>query len=126
MTNSFPGMPAELDDQMRAATAELDRVIAQARHDLDRFERENRPTAQERQALQDAALRGELGDDMRELARRVDRGQDTWDAIFSGDSPNAGLLRGHLDRMAAENRAAIRTAIEDDPDFDPFPPQASL
>lgn len=122
MTSGF----SDLDDQVQAAKAELGQAIAQARQDLARFRRENQPTDEERQALQDASLRGELGEDMRELARRVERGQDTWEAIFSGDSPNAGLLRGHLDRMAAENRAAIGTAIEEDPDFDPFPPDEAL
>lgn len=122
MTSGF----SNLEVRIQAAKAELGEVIDQAQRDLARFQRENQPTAEERQALQDAALRGELGDDMRELARRVDRGQDTWEAIFSGDSPNARLLRGHLDRMATENRTAIRTAIEDDPDFDPFPPADAL
>ncbi|MGH3912645.1 MAG: hypothetical protein ACRDTC_04445 [Pseudonocardiaceae bacterium] len=118
MTSGF----SDLDNRIQAAKAELGQAIAQARQDLARFRRENQPTAEERQALRDAALRGELGEDMRELARRVDSGQDTWEAIFSGDSPNAGLLRGHLDRMAAQNRAAIATAVEEDPDFDPLPP----
>ncbi len=122
MTSGF----SDLEDQIQAAKAELDQAIAQARQDLARFRRENQPTDEERQALQDASLRGELGNDMRELARRVDRGEDTWEAIFSGDSPSAGLLRGHLDRMAAENRTAIGTAIEEDPDFDPFPPDEAL
>ncbi|MGQ0773510.1 MAG: hypothetical protein ACT4NY_03680 [Pseudonocardiales bacterium] len=122
MTSSFPG----LEDQIQAAKAELGQTIEQAQRDLARFRRENQPTDEERRALQDAALRGELGDDMRELARRVDRGQDTWEAIFSGDSPNAVLLRGHLGRMATEHRAAISTAIEEDPDFDPFPPEERL
>lgn len=122
MTSGF----SSLEVQIQAAKAELGQTIEQARQDLARFRRENQPTNEERQALQDAALRGELGDDMRELARRVDRGQDTWAAIFSGESPNTGLLRGHLDRMAAENRAAIGTAIEEDPEFDPFPPDEAL
>jgi hypothetical protein len=117
---------SDFDARLQAARAELGQVIEQARQELTRFRRENQPTEQERQALQDAALRGELGDDMRELARRVDRGQDTWEAIFSGDSPNTGLLRGHLDRMIAENRRAVDTAISEDPDFDPFPPDEAL
>ncbi len=117
---------SELGDQISVARAELGQAITQARQNLARFRRENQPTDEERQALQDASLRGELGDDMRELSRRVGSGQDTWEEIFSGDSPSTGLLRGHLDRMTAENRAAISTAIEEDPDFDPFPPDDAL
>lgn len=126
MTSDFSSLGNPIDDRIQAAKAELGQVIAQARRELARFRRENQPTDQELQALQDAALRGELGGDMRELARRVDSGQDTWAAIFSGDSPRAGLLRGHLARMVAENRAAIDTAIEEDPEFDPFPPNEVL
>jgi hypothetical protein len=112
---------ASLDARLRAARDELRDAMEQAMRDLARFERENRPTAEEQRALQDAALRGDLGADMRTLARRVDTGEDSWDAIFSGRSPHADLLRGHLERMIAENRDAIREAIEEDDEFDPFP-----
>lgn len=122
MTSDF----SSLDDQLQAAKAELGQTIAGAQRDLARFQRENQPTTEERRALQEAALRGELGDDMRELARRVSRGEDTWEGIFSGDSPAAGLLRNHLGRMATEQRAAIITAIEQDESFDPFPPDEAL
>jgi hypothetical protein len=122
MTSGFP----ELDDRLRAAMAELDQVVGQARQDLARFDRENQPTREELRELHDAARRGELGFDMEELARLVDEGRDTWPAIFSGESPNSILLRGHLERMIEENQEAVRTAIEEDPDFDPFPPDNAL
>lgn len=115
-----------LDARIRAAEAGLGEAIAQAQRELVRFRRDNQPTPEELQGLQDAALRGDLGDDMRELANHIDRGQDSWAAVFSGDSPNTGLLRGHFDRMIAEHREAIETAIEEDPDFDPFPPEQAL
>jgi len=112
-----------LERQLRLAKAELNAAMEQAVRDLSRYRRDNEPTEQERRALQEAALRGDLGDDMRELARKVDRGQDNWDAIFSGESPNAELLRGHLDRMLTAHRGAIIQAIEEDEDFDPYPPE---
>lgn len=110
MTNPF----AELNERLRAARAELDTVLAQAERDLARYKRENKPTEEERQALHDAALRGELGDDMRVLAERVERGEDSWDAIFAGESPESELLRGHLDRMIEENREAIVEGLDED------------
>lgn len=110
MTNPF----AELNERLRAARAELDTVLAQAEQDLARYRRENKPSEEERQALQEAALRGELGDDMRRLAERVDRGEDSWDAIFAGESPDADLLRGHLERMIEENREAIVEGLDED------------
>ena len=112
---------ARIEEQMRAARDALNDTMEHAVRELARFERENRPTDEERRALQEAARRGELGDDMRTLARRVDAGEDTWDAIFAGESPHADLLRGHLDRMIAANRDAITRAIEEDDEFDPYP-----
>lgn len=114
------------EERIGAAIAELDSVIGRAQRDLDRFQRDNQPTREEQQALQDAARRGDLGDDMRELARRIERGQDSWRAVFAGESPNVGLLRGHLERMAEENREAISAALVEDDDFDPFAPSESL
>ena len=113
---------AGIEERMRAAKAALGEAMEEAVRELARFERENRPTEQERQALQEAALRGELGDDMRTLARRVDAGEDSWDAIFAGESPNTELLRGHLDRMIEANREAIARAFEEDDEFDPGEP----
>jgi hypothetical protein len=117
---------SRLEDELRAATAELDGVIAQARVDLARFERDNQPTAAELRALQEAAASGSLGFDMQELARRVDDGADSWPAIFSGESPNSVLLQGHLTRMIEENREAARVAIEEDEEFEPFPSDEEL
>jgi hypothetical protein len=110
---------SRIEEQMRAANAALNDAIEDAVRELARFERENRPTEQERRALQEAALRGELGDDMRTLALRVETGEDNWDAIFSGESANTDLLRGHLDRMILANREAITRAFEEDDEFDP-------
>lgn len=114
------------DDRLRAAFAELDRVIERAGDELYRFQRENQPTREELRALQDAALRGDLGDDMRELARSVDAGRDSWRAVFAGESPNVHLLYGHLDRMAEQNREAIGAAVAGDDEFDPYAPSPDL
>ncbi len=111
-----------LDERLNAAKAQLNQALEQASRDLIRFKRNNQPTAQEQQAMQQAALRGELGDDMRELARKIDRGEDCWEAVFEGRSPNLDLLRGHLTRMAEQHREAIRENIEEDESFDPANP----
>lgn len=114
MTNPF----AEFTERIQAGRAELDGILAQAERDLSWFKRENKPTEEERQQLHEAALRGELGDDMRELAEKVERGEDTRDAVFAGESPNAELLRGHLERMISENQEAVAEALEEDDEFD--------
>ncbi len=113
---------SHIDGQLRAARAELDALLESVSRDLVEFRRANEPTPQERQALHDAALRGDLGEDMRRLARYVEDGQDSWEAIFSGRSPHRDLLAGHLDRMIEANREAIAQAFRDDPDFDPSEP----
>lgn len=104
---------------MRAAKAALGEAMENAVRTMERFERENKPTAEEQRQMQQAALRGELGDGMRTLAQRVEAGQDNWDAIFSNRSPNSHLLEEHLTRMAEANRDAIRQAFEEDDEFDP-------
>lgn len=113
---------ARIEARLRAATAALNEVMEEAVIELARFERENRPTEEERRALHEAALRGDLGDDMRTLARRIEAGEDDWDAVFSGRSPNDELLREHLENMIEANRDAITRAIEEDEEFDPYPP----
>jgi hypothetical protein len=85
---------------------------------MERFERDNKPTAEEQRQMQQAALRGELGDGMRTLARRVQNGQDSWDRIFSGRSPESHLIEEQVTRVIEANRDAIRQAFEDE-EFDP-------
>ncbi|MBP2471742.1 hypothetical protein JOF53_000614 [Crossiella equi] len=118
--------PEFSETALREAIAELDQTITTAQDRLYEFERDNQPTREELAALQREALRGELGPDMQRIARQVEDGRDTWQSVFTGTSPLTALLRGHLDRMAQENREAIGQAIEEDEDFDPFPPQERL
>jgi hypothetical protein len=110
---------SRIEEQMRAAKAALSVAMEDAVRAMDRFERDNKPTPEEQRAMQQAALRGELGNEMRTLAQRVDAGQDNWDAIFSMQSPNSALLEGHLQRMIEANRDAIQHAFEQDDEFDP-------
>lgn len=114
---------SHLEAQLRAARSELDGAVEGAWRDVARFRRDYAPTAQEYRDLQDAAARGTLGDDMQELARRIERGDDTWDAVFSGESPNSELLGSTIDRTIAANREAIIQAFEDE-GFDPSRPDA--
>jgi len=110
MTTDF----SEFAERIRAARTQLDVALAQAERDLARFKRENQPTPEEQRQLHEAAQRGDLGEDMRELARRIDAGEDSWQAVFAGESPNIDLLRGHIQRMVSENREAIAQAIDED------------
>lgn len=113
---------SHLEAQIRAARAEFDDAVERALRDMARFQRDNAPTQQEYRDLQEAAARGDLGDDMRELARRIERGDDSWDAVFSGESPNSELLGSTVDHAIAANQEAIVQAFEEDEDFDPSRP----
>jgi hypothetical protein len=122
MTSPF----SEVEEALNAARAELSAAIARTQEELVRYRAQNQPTPEEQRALQEAALRGELGPDLRELAEHVARGDDTWDAIFVGESPHVDLLRGHLDRMIAATGPAIAQAFEEDEEFDPSVPPPDL
>lgn len=120
----FPGGPTPAD--LAAAKAELQATMAAAREALDRRRAVPVHTPSEREELHRDALTGSLGPQMQELARRIETGEDSWGEVFEGTSPAAGLLSGHLDRMALEHGEEIRTALEDDEDFDPLAPDPEL
>src|SRR6478672_6403420 len=90
--------------------AEILAAISEAREDLtanladlqatvDQLTARPLLTDEERQALEEQAESGALGDDMKTLVEKIRSGEDTWEQVFSGESPNGALLQGHLDRM---------------------------
>ena len=50
---------------------------------------------------------------MKTLVAKIRGGEDTWERIFSGESPNGALLQGHLDRMVEEHQDDIALAFEE-------------
>src|SRR6478735_4931472 len=110
-------------DDLRSQ-AEILAAISAAREDLTSSladlqatvaELEARPllTDEEKQALEEQAASGELGEDMMTLADTIRSGEDTWEQVFSGQSPNAPLLQGHLTRMVDEHQEDIALAFEE-------------
>ncbi|MGL5442016.1 hypothetical protein [Mycobacteroides stephanolepidis] len=73
------------------------------------------------QQLQSKSIEGELGSDMRSAATLVASGQETWSRLFSGVSPNSGLLVSHINKMVAENAAAAQGSVSSDPACQPPP-----
>ncbi|MEI2712514.1 MAG: hypothetical protein V9G04_04250 [Nocardioides sp.] len=112
-------MDAALEAQLAAARAELHNTMAHARAALDAAKVRLAPTREETEELQRQARSGELGEDMRELARHIDAGRTSWAEVFDGSSPYAELIRDHMTRMGEEHGEAARRAIEEDDDFDP-------
>lgn len=109
-----------------AARRELEATLISARQALDR--RRSRPvhTPDERAELHQDALAGRLGQDMQRLAQHIENGEESWQEVFEGIAPHGGLFDGHLHRMSEEHAEAIRTAIEEDDEFDPLAPDPEV
>lgn len=115
--------PQEMSDEVRSQ-AEILAAIAEAREDLTTSladlkatvdELNARPllTDEEKTALEEQAESGELGEDMVTLVGRIKEGDDTWERVFSGESPNGALLQGHLTKMFEEHKEDIALAFEE-------------
>lgn len=112
-----------MSEELRSQ-AEILAAIAGAREDLTTGladlqatvdELTSRPllTDEEKQALEEQAESGDLGEDMRTLVGKIKDGEDTWEQVFSGESPHGSLLQGHLTRMFEEHKEDIALAFEE-------------
>ena len=112
-----------MSDEVRSQ-AEILAAIAEARDDLGAsladlqatVEAMNaRPllTDEEKEALEEQAESGDLGEDMQALVAKIKDGEDTWEQVFAGESPNGVLLQGHLTRMFEEHKEDIALAFEE-------------
>ncbi len=112
-----------MSEELRSQ-AEILAAIAGAREDLTTGladlqatveELNSRPllTDEEKKALEEQAESGELGEDMRALVGKIKDGEDTWEQVFSGESPHGSLLQGHLTRMFEEHKEDIALAFEE-------------
>ena len=70
-------------------------------------------TDEEKEALEEQAASGELGDDMKTLVEKIRGGEDTWENVFAGESPNGALLQGHLTKMFEEHQDDLALAFEE-------------
>ena len=93
-------------EELAVSTAELQDAIADLK---------SQPllTDEEREKLEEQAESGALGDDMQTLVRKIRDGEDTWEAVFAGESPNGALLQGHLTTQLEEHLEDIQLAWED-------------
>lgn len=112
-----------MSEELRSQ-AEILAAIAGAREDLTTGladlqatvdELTSRPllTNEEKQALEEQAESGDLGEDMRTLVGKIKDGEDTWEQVFAGESPHGSLLQGHLTRMFEEHKEDIALAFEE-------------
>ena len=104
---------AEILAAIESAREELSVTMADLQATIAKLDAQPLMTDEEREKLEEQAESGELGDDMKELVAKIKGGEDTWDAVFSGQSPNGALLTGHLTKMWEENGEDIALAFEE-------------
>ena len=104
---------AEILAAINAAREDLTASLADLRATVDQLNARPLLTEEERQALEEQAGSGELGEDMKTLVEKIRGGEDTWEQVFSGQSPNGALLQGHLTRMVEEHQDDIALAFEE-------------
>jgi uncharacterized protein HemY len=112
-----------MSDDLRSQ-AEILAAISEAREDLTAGLDDLRATVEalssqplltdeEKQALEEQAESGELGEDMATLVAKIKAGEDSWEQVFSGESPHATLLQGHLTRIFEEHKDDLALAFEE-------------
>ena len=108
-----PRSQDEILAAISAAREDLTTSLADLKETVDAMNARPLLTPEEKEALEAQAASGELGDDMKSLVEKIRSGEDTWEQVFSGESPNATLLQGHLTRMVDEHKEDIALAFEE-------------
>ena len=108
-----PRSQAEILAAISAAREDLTSSLADLQATVEELDKRPLLTDEERQALEEQAESGELGEDMQTLVEKIRGGEDTWEQVFSGQSPNGALLQGHLARMVDEHQDDIALAFEE-------------
>lgn len=104
---------AEILASIAEAREDLTASLADLQATVDQLNARPLLTDEERTALEEQAESGELGEDMKTLVGRIKEGDDTWEQVFSGESPNGSLLQGHLTKMFEEHKEDIALAFEE-------------
>jgi hypothetical protein len=110
---SDPRSQAEIIAAISAAREDLGASLADLEATVAQMNARPLLSEEEREALEEQAASGELGDDMRTLVEKIRGGEDTWEDVFSGQSPHGALLQGHLTRLVEEHRDDLALAFEE-------------
>jgi len=110
---SDPRSQAEILAAISEAREDLTASLADLQATVDQLNARPLLTDEEKQALEEQAESGELGDDMKTLVEKIRGGEDTWEQVFSGRSSHGALLQGHLSRMVEEHQDDIALAFEE-------------
>ena len=104
---------AEILASISAAREDLSASLADLTATVEALNARPLLTDEEKKALEEQAESGELGEDMATLVEKIKGGEDTWEQVFSGESPHGALLQGHLTRMFEEHKEDIALAFEE-------------
>ena len=110
---SDPRSQAEILAAISEAREDLTASLTDLKATVDALNARPLLTDEEKEALEAQAESGELGADMKELVGRIKGGEDTWENVFSGESPHGALLQGHLTKMFEEHKEDIALAFEE-------------
>lgn len=110
---SDPRSQAEILAAISAAQEDLNASLADLQATVDEMNSQPLLSEEEKKALEEQATSGALGEDMKTLAEKIRNGEDTWESVFSGESPNGTLLQGHLTKMFEEHKEDLALAFED-------------
>lgn len=108
-----PRSQAEILAAISAAREDLTASLADLKATVDQMNARPLLSDEEKEALEEQAASGELGDDMKSLVEKIRGGEDTWENVFSGESPNGALLQGHLTMMVEEHKDDLALAFEE-------------
>jgi hypothetical protein len=108
-----PRSQAEILAAISAAREDLTASLADLKATVDQMNARPLLSDEEKEALEEQAASGELGDDMKSLVEKIRGGEDTWENVFSGESPNGALLQGHLTKMVEEHKDDLALAFEE-------------
>ena len=108
-----PRSQAEILAAISEAREDLTTSLADLKATVDQLNARPLLTDEEKKVLEEQASSGELGEDMATLVEKIRGGEDTWEQVFSGESPNGALLQGHLTKMFEENKEDLALAFEE-------------
>jgi hypothetical protein len=108
-----PRSQAEILAAISAAREDLTASLADLKATVDHMNARPLLSDEEKEALEEQAASGDLGDDMKTLVEKIRGGDDTWENVFSGESPNGALLQGHLTKMVEEHQDDLALAFEE-------------
>lgn len=110
---SDPRSQEEILAAISAAREDLSASLADLEETIEALNARPLLTPEEKEALEAQASSGELGEDMASLVEKIQGGEDTWERVFSGESPHATLLQGHLTKLFEEHKEDLALAFEE-------------